>query len=66
MEGAKMSFVMAIFVVLMSLILPTINAQAPVPAPGPSPSPTSDGATIDQGVAYVLMMLALALTYIMH
>ncbi|PWA40638.1 arabinogalactan protein 22 [Artemisia annua] len=64
MEGAKMSFVMAIFVVLMSLILPTINAQAPVPAPGPSP--TSDGATIDQGVAYVLMMLALALTYIMH
>ncbi|GKD15760.1 hypothetical protein Tco_1200167, partial [Tanacetum coccineum] len=36
MKGAKMSFVMAVFAVLMSLILPTINAQAPVPAPGPS------------------------------
>lgn len=32
----------------------------------PAPSPTSDGTTIDQGIAYVLMLLALVLTYIIH
>ncbi|MFS7965350.1 putative arabinogalactan protein/22/41 [Helianthus anomalus] len=62
MECVRMNFVMAIFVFTLSLILSTINAQASSPAPAPS----SDGATIDQGVAYVLMMVALALTYIMH
>ncbi|KAJ0751684.1 putative arabinogalactan protein/22/41 [Helianthus annuus] len=62
MECVRMNFVMAIFVITVSLILSMINAQASSPALAPS----SDGATIDQGVAYVLMMVALAVTYIMH
>ncbi|XP_031258029.1 arabinogalactan protein 41-like [Pistacia vera] len=32
----------------------------------PAPAPTSDGVAIDQGIAYVLMLLALVLTYIIH
>ncbi|KAG9148849.1 hypothetical protein Leryth_026605 [Lithospermum erythrorhizon] len=43
-----------------AFIFPSMNAQAPAPAP------TSDGTAIDQGVAYVLMVVALALTYMIH
>ncbi|PRQ46589.1 putative arabinogalactan peptide, AGP [Rosa chinensis] len=32
----------------------------------PAPSPTSDGAAIDQGIAYILLVLALAMTYLLH
>lgn len=32
----------------------------------PAPAPVSDGSTIDQGVAYVLLLLALAVTYLVH
>ncbi|XP_062091454.1 arabinogalactan protein 41-like [Humulus lupulus] len=32
----------------------------------PAPAPTSDGTSIDQGIAYVLMLLALVLTYLIH
>ncbi|CAA2999961.1 arabinogalactan peptide 20-like [Olea europaea subsp. europaea] len=32
----------------------------------PAPSPTSDGTAIDQGIAYVLMLVALVVTYIIH
>ncbi|KAG2385362.1 Arabinogalactan peptide 16 [Vigna angularis] len=40
----------------------SINAQILPPAP----ALTSDGISVDQGVAYVLMLLALVLTYIIH
>ncbi|KAL4352173.1 hypothetical protein GQ457_06G031620 [Hibiscus cannabinus] len=42
------------------------NVAAPAPAPSPSPSPTSDGTSIDQGIAYILMLVALVLTYLIH
>ncbi|KEH40423.1 putative arabinogalactan peptide, AGP [Medicago truncatula] len=35
-------------------------------APAPAPAPTSDGTSIDQAIAYVLMLVALLLTYIIH
>ncbi|KAK6941425.1 Arabinogalactan protein 16/20/22/41 [Dillenia turbinata] len=44
------------------LSIASVNAQSPQPAPGPS----SDGVAIDQGIAYVLMLVALVLTYIIH
>ncbi|KAK4344306.1 hypothetical protein RND71_037400 [Anisodus tanguticus] len=53
---------MAIFGLVMALAVPSINAQVPEPAP----APTSDGVAIDQGIAYVLMLVALAITYIIH
>ncbi|KAL9386964.1 hypothetical protein Peur_020088 [Populus x canadensis] len=46
--------------VVFAIVLPIAQAQAPAPAP------TSDGTSIDQGIAYVLMLVALALTYLIH
>nr|XP_025883499.1 arabinogalactan protein 20-like [Solanum lycopersicum] len=53
---------LAIFVVALVTIIPFTQAQEFAP----SPAPTSDGTTIDQGIAYVLMLLALVLTYLIH
>lgn len=50
----------------MGILLGLSQAQgfgAPVPAPN---GPISDGSAIDQGVAYVLLILALAITYLVH
>ncbi|KAF7828169.1 arabinogalactan protein 41-like [Senna tora] len=53
--------ILATFV--FALLIPVaVHAQSPAPAP----APTSDGTSIDQGIAYVLMLLALVLTYIIH
>ncbi|KAK2968217.1 hypothetical protein RJ640_027349 [Escallonia rubra] len=62
MEVLRLYFVMAVFALLSAIVFPSVNAQVPAPAPAPS----NDGAAIDQGIAYVLMLLALALTYIIH
>ncbi|XP_057546792.1 arabinogalactan protein 41 [Amaranthus tricolor] len=59
MEVLKASF---IILVVFSLIFAMAQAQAAAP----SPAPTSDGTSIDQGIAYVLMLVALALTYLIH
>ncbi|KAI3872490.1 hypothetical protein MKW98_015836 [Papaver atlanticum] len=36
------------------------------PSPTPAECPTSDGTSLDQGIAYFLMLAALAITYLMH
>ncbi|XP_022733261.1 arabinogalactan peptide 22-like [Durio zibethinus] len=57
--------VVAVFAALVFsvIVLPaSIQAQSSAPAPGP----TSDGTSIDQGIAYVLMLVALVLTYLIH
>ncbi|GMY30483.1 arabinogalactan peptide 22-like [Fagus crenata] len=54
--------VVAVAVLIFAIALPAVQAQSIAPAP----VPTSDGTSIDQGVAYVLMFLALALTYLIH
>ncbi|KMT16085.1 hypothetical protein BVRB_3g052530 [Beta vulgaris subsp. vulgaris] len=59
MEVVKASFIV---LVVFSLIFSLAQAQAA----GPAPAPTSDGTSIDQGIAYVLMLVALALTYLIH
>ncbi|THU70739.1 hypothetical protein C4D60_Mb08t28130 [Musa balbisiana] len=50
----------AIVAFIVAVALPAVQAQAPAPAP------TSDGTSIDQGIAYLLMMVALVLTYLIH
>ncbi|KAG6553042.1 hypothetical protein Mapa_005379 [Marchantia paleacea] len=60
-ETTIMVLIVAFFV---GALVPAVNAQAP--APGPAPGPISDGHAIDQGIAYVLMFLALVLTYLIH
>ncbi|KZV45930.1 arabinogalactan peptide 16-like [Dorcoceras hygrometricum] len=65
MEILRLYSVMAIFALFLAFIAPAINAQFPQPAPAPAPN-SNDGVTIDQGVAYVLMLVALAITYMIH
>ncbi|KAJ8486016.1 hypothetical protein OPV22_018501 [Ensete ventricosum] len=43
----------AIMLLALDIVLPSVHAQAPAPAP------TSDGASIDQGIAYLLLLVAL-------
>ncbi|XP_062156855.1 arabinogalactan protein 20 [Alnus glutinosa] len=55
--------VVAIFGLLFAIVSPAVvEAHSPAPAP----APTSDGTSIDQGIAYVLMLVALVLTYLIH
>ncbi|KAE8683857.1 Arabinogalactan peptide 20 [Hibiscus syriacus] len=52
----------ALAVVAMIALPAAVQAQPSAPAP----APTSDGTSIDQGIAYVLMLVALAHTYLIH
>ncbi|XP_010544793.1 PREDICTED: arabinogalactan peptide 20 [Tarenaya hassleriana] len=53
--------VFALFAFIFSVVSPLAGAQS-----APAPAPTSDGTAIDQGIAYLLMVLALVLTYLIH
>ncbi|CAN8244476.1 unnamed protein product [Cochlearia groenlandica] len=55
--------ILAVFVIISVILLPVAHSQS---SSSPAPAPTSDGTSIDQGIAYVLMMVALALTYFIH
>ncbi|KAH7658210.1 Arabinogalactan protein 16/20/22/41 [Dioscorea alata] len=54
------TLMVVVVVLLLGIVLPAAHAVAPAPAP------TSDGTSIDQGIAYVLMLVALVLTYLIH
>ncbi|KAJ7962524.1 Arabinogalactan peptide [Quillaja saponaria] len=57
--------VLAILALVFAIVSPTaVDAQSLSPAPAPGPS--SDGTSIDQGIAYLLMLVALVLTYLIH
>ncbi|XP_020213672.1 arabinogalactan protein 20 [Cajanus cajan] len=57
------SEVLAIYTFVFAIFSPAVlEAQSLAPAP----APTSDGTSIDQGIAYVLMLVALVLTYLIH
>ncbi|XP_038995544.1 arabinogalactan protein 20-like [Hibiscus syriacus] len=47
---------------VFAIMAPYVGAQSASPAP----SRTSDGTSIERGIAYVLMLLALVLTYLIH
>ncbi|KAF3439902.1 hypothetical protein FNV43_RR18180 [Rhamnella rubrinervis] len=53
------------FAVVVGIAFPNV-VQAQSSAPSPAPLPASDGTSIDQGIAYVLMLVALVLTYLIH
>ncbi|KAE8693864.1 Arabinogalactan peptide 20 [Hibiscus syriacus] len=60
---AAISFWVLISVALVfAFVSRNVEAQSAAPAP----SPTSDGTSIDQGIAYILMLVALVLTYLIH
>nr|AGN92423.1 putative arabinogalactan protein 3 [Centaurium erythraea]UKD60032.1 arabinogalactan protein 3 [Centaurium erythraea] len=53
-----------VVVLLLAAVFPAAFANSASPAP--APFATSDGTAIDQGIAYLLMLVALALTYLIH
>ncbi|KAL9430286.1 hypothetical protein AB3S75_025637 [Citrus x aurantiifolia] len=57
---------LALLGLILAIVSPAVEAQSPVPAPAPAPAPSSDGTSIDQGIAYLLMLVALLLTYLIH
>lgn len=63
LSRASIAMVAAICLVLAAAF-PAAMGNVDVPAAAPAPS--SDGTAIDQGIAYVLMLVALVLTYIIH
>ncbi|GMI66790.1 Arabinogalactan protein 20, arabinogalactan protein 20 [Hibiscus trionum] len=61
---AAISFRVLMSVALvLAIVSRNVEAQS---AAAPAPSPTSDGTSIDQGIAYILMLVALVLTYLIH
>ncbi|KAK1265638.1 Arabinogalactan peptide 16 [Acorus gramineus] len=64
-----MSPSMAGFLFFITFIFSGLTYLSHGQALGPSPAanaPTNDGKMIDQGIAYVLMLIALIVTYIIH
>ncbi|MCD7460462.1 Arabinogalactan protein 16 [Datura stramonium] len=57
-----MGFVVSMLLAIFAMAFFTVQAQEFAPAP----APTSDGISVDQGIAYVLMLVALVLTYLIH
>ncbi|KAI7747928.1 hypothetical protein M8C21_015777, partial [Ambrosia artemisiifolia] len=55
--------VVSAFALVFAITLPTAVHGQPFAPPPPT---VSDGTSIDQGIAYLLMILALVLTYIIH
>ncbi|KAL3747509.1 hypothetical protein ACJRO7_016320 [Eucalyptus globulus] len=54
-----------VFMSSLMMILQLGRGQSAAPSPSPE-GYSSDGKAIDQGVAYVLLLVALAITYLFH
>ncbi|XP_010469107.1 PREDICTED: arabinogalactan peptide 20 [Camelina sativa] len=64
MASSKNSVI--VVALLIAFVFAVISPFAGAQSLAPAPSPTSDGTSIDQGIAYLLMVLALLLTYLIH
>ncbi|GMN50508.1 hypothetical protein TIFTF001_019681 [Ficus carica] len=59
------SFALPIIGFILLALMKLSHGQALAPSPAPE-GPFSDGTAVDQGIAYVLLMVALAITYLVH
>ncbi|KAE8697260.1 Arabinogalactan peptide 16 [Hibiscus syriacus] len=50
----------------VALVLDIVSRNVEAQSAAPAPPPTSDGTSIDQGIANILMLVALVLTYLIH
>ncbi|KAI4319980.1 hypothetical protein MLD38_033510 [Melastoma candidum] len=66
MAGSKVSSFAAVAFLAYAIIMLPVMARAAAHSSAPAPAPSNDGTTIDQGIAYLLMLLALVLTYLIH
>ncbi|KAL5792280.1 hypothetical protein ACOSP7_000874 [Xanthoceras sorbifolium] len=56
--------VLAVLAIAFVIASPSVEAQSLPPAS--APAPVNDGTSIDQGIGYLLMLVALVLTYLIH
>lgn len=61
----SLAFPIIVFMFMAILQQHSSHAQGFAPAPAPD-GPVNNGSVIDQGVAYLLLLLALAITYLVH
>ncbi|KAG4134041.1 hypothetical protein ERO13_D08G132700v2 [Gossypium hirsutum] len=67
MAVLRFCFVPVLAALAIGMIASPVTVQAQSPALAPTLAPTTnDGTSIDQGVACVLMLVALLLTYMIH
>ncbi|KAI5081179.1 hypothetical protein GOP47_0004362 [Adiantum capillus-veneris] len=64
LRSASVGLPVFFFALMLFHAFATSSVQAQVE--GPAPPPSSDGTTLDLGIAYVLMFAALAVTYLVH
>ncbi|KAI4355192.1 hypothetical protein L6164_003986 [Bauhinia variegata] len=57
--------VLAVYALAFAIFPPAV-VESQTLSPAPAPGPSSDGTSIDQGIAYVLMLVALLITYLVH
>ncbi|XAR67085.1 hypothetical protein NMG60_11013515 [Bertholletia excelsa] len=65
METLRVSIIV-VMAFLSALLLPSVRAHVHDLVAAPAPVPSSDGVAVDQGIAYLLMLVALVLTYLIH
>ncbi|KVH93911.1 Arabinogalactan peptide, AGP [Cynara cardunculus var. scolymus] len=65
MVNSISSVVVALIGFMFMAVFDVNQAQEFAPSPAPI-LPSNDGAAIDQGIAYLLLLFALAITYLVH
>ncbi|KAL7600902.1 hypothetical protein Lser_V15G24120 [Lactuca serriola] len=63
MVNSTRSIVVALIGFMFMAVFEVNQAQEFAPSPAPM---SNDGAAIDQGIAYLLLLVALAITYLVH
>ncbi|KAL4589655.1 hypothetical protein LXL04_002563 [Taraxacum kok-saghyz] len=63
MVNSTRSIVVALISFMLMAVFEVNRAQELAPSPAPT-LPSNDGAAIDQGIAYFLLLVALAITYL--
>ncbi|KAG5559370.1 hypothetical protein RHGRI_009046 [Rhododendron griersonianum] len=66
MNSAMRLFALPMVGFFFMAILQVARGQGFAPSPAPTNLPANDGTAIDQGIAYVLLLVALAITYLIH
>ncbi|KAI3902910.1 hypothetical protein MKW92_014456 [Papaver armeniacum] len=66
MNSSARSQALCLIGLLLLAIMNFSQVHGITPLPAPAEGPTSDGTSLDQGIAYFLMLVALPITYLMH
>ncbi|KAI3902909.1 hypothetical protein MKW92_014455 [Papaver armeniacum] len=66
MNSSAISQALCLVGLLLLVIMNFSQVHGITPLPAPAEGPSSDGTSLDQGIAYFLMLAALAITYLMH